>query len=104
MVYFLGDIAIADVLLENAIRGMVGDLDAHSQYLDADEYRELQKAMDKLAMKQKFAADGIDGLLFGITATPWGEDPRRNHGSQHHGSGDDLRCSAPSRWTRSSSA
>ena len=27
-------------LLENAIRGMVSDLDPHSQYLDAEEYRE----------------------------------------------------------------
>ena len=26
-------------LLESAIRGMVSDLDPHSQYLDADEYR-----------------------------------------------------------------
>ena len=30
------------VLLENAIRGMVGDLDAHSQFLDADEYRDIR--------------------------------------------------------------
>ena len=30
------------VLLESAIRGMVSDLDAHSQYLDADEYREIR--------------------------------------------------------------
>ncbi len=29
-------------LLESAIRGMVGDLDAHSQYLDADEYRDIR--------------------------------------------------------------
>ena len=29
-------------LLENAIRGMVGDLDPHSQYLDADEYRDIR--------------------------------------------------------------
>jgi len=29
-------------LLESAIRGMVSDLDAHSQYLDADEYREIR--------------------------------------------------------------
>ncbi len=29
-------------LLESAIRGMVGDLDSHSQYLDADEYREIR--------------------------------------------------------------
>jgi len=30
------------VLLENAIRGMVGDLDRHSAYLDADEYRDIR--------------------------------------------------------------
>ena len=30
------------VLLENAIRGMVGDLDPHSQFLDADEYRNIR--------------------------------------------------------------
>jgi carboxyl-terminal processing protease len=30
------------VLLENAIRGMVGDLDPHSQFLDADEYRDVR--------------------------------------------------------------
>ena len=31
-----------NVLLDNAIRGMVSDLDAHSQYLDADEYRDIR--------------------------------------------------------------
>jgi carboxyl-terminal processing protease len=30
------------VLLESAIRGMVADLDAHSQFLDADEYRDIR--------------------------------------------------------------
>ena len=30
------------VLLESAIRGMVADLDAHSQYLDAEEYRDIR--------------------------------------------------------------
>ena len=30
------------VLLESAIRGMVADLDAHSEYLDADEYRDIR--------------------------------------------------------------
>jgi len=30
------------VLLESAIRGMVSDLDAHSQYLDAGEYRDIR--------------------------------------------------------------
>ncbi len=29
-------------LLESAIRGMVRDLDAHSEYLDADEYRDIR--------------------------------------------------------------
>lgn len=29
-------------LLESAIRGMVGDLDAHSEYLDANEYRDIR--------------------------------------------------------------
>jgi len=30
------------VLMESAIRGMVGDLDPHSEYLDADEYRDIR--------------------------------------------------------------
>jgi len=30
------------VLLESAIRGMVSDLDPHSQYLDAEEYRDIR--------------------------------------------------------------
>lgn len=30
------------VLLESAIRGMVADLDAHSEYLDADDYRDIR--------------------------------------------------------------
>lgn len=30
------------VLLESAIRGMVSDLDVHSEYLDADEYRDIR--------------------------------------------------------------
>ncbi len=29
-------------LLESAIRGMVGDLDPHSEYLDANEYRDIR--------------------------------------------------------------
>lgn len=32
----------ANVLLENAIRGMVADLDRHSAFLDADEYQDIR--------------------------------------------------------------
>ena len=32
------------VLLESAIRGMVGDLDPHSEYLDANEYRDIRNS------------------------------------------------------------
>ena len=31
-------------LLESAIRGMVSDLDPHSEYLDADEYRDIRNS------------------------------------------------------------
>jgi carboxyl-terminal processing protease len=31
-------------LLESAIRGMVSDLDSHSEYLDADEYRDIRSS------------------------------------------------------------
>ena len=31
-----------DALLESAIRGMVADLDAHSQFLDEDEYLDIR--------------------------------------------------------------
>jgi carboxyl-terminal processing protease len=43
------------VLLENAIRGMVSGLDPHSNYLDADDYKELQ-----VGTKGEFGGLGIE--------------------------------------------
>ena len=43
------------VLLENAIRGMVGDLDAHSEYLDANEYRDI-----RISTTGSYAGVGIE--------------------------------------------
>ncbi len=43
------------VLLENAIRGMVGDLDAHSEYLDASEYRDI-----RISTTGSYAGVGIE--------------------------------------------
>ena len=42
-------------LLENAIRGMVGDLDAHSEYLDADEYRDI-----RVSTKGRYSGIGVE--------------------------------------------
>jgi carboxyl-terminal processing protease len=43
------------VLLENAIRGMVGDLDPHSEYLDANEYRDI-----RISTTGSYAGVGIE--------------------------------------------
>ena len=55
------------VLLDSAIRGMVSDLDAHSQYLDADEYRDI-----RISTTGSYTGIGIevnekDGLIQVIT-------------------------------------
>ena len=50
-------------LLESAIRGMVGDLDAHSQYLDADEYREI-----RISTSGSFTGVGVEVSEVGETA------------------------------------
>jgi carboxyl-terminal processing protease len=44
-----------EVLLENAIRGMVSGLDPHSNYLDADDYKELQ-----VGTKGEFGGLGVE--------------------------------------------
>lgn len=42
-------------LLENAIRGMVRHLDAHSEYLDADEYRDI-----RVSTKGRYSGIGVE--------------------------------------------
>ena len=42
-------------LLENAIRGMVRNLDAHSEYLDADEYRDI-----RVATRGRYSGIGVE--------------------------------------------
>jgi carboxyl-terminal processing protease len=54
-------------LLESAIRGMVNDLDAHSQYLDADEYRAIRISTTGSYTGVGVEIDEIDGAIKVIT-------------------------------------
>ena len=54
-------------LLDAAIRGMVSDLDAHSEFLDADEYRDI-----RISTTGSYSGIGIevnekDGVITVIT-------------------------------------
>jgi carboxyl-terminal processing protease len=51
------------VLLESAIRGMVSDLDAHSQYLDASEYRDIRFSTTGSYTGIGVEVDEVDGAL-----------------------------------------
>ncbi|MDH3746947.1 MAG: S41 family peptidase [Gammaproteobacteria bacterium] len=55
------------VLLESAIRGMVADLDAHSQYLDADEYRDIRISTTGTYTGVGIEVGEIDGEIRVIT-------------------------------------
>ena len=55
------------VLLESAIRGMVGDLDAHSQYLDVDEYRDIRISTTGSYMGVGIEVGEVDGVVRIIT-------------------------------------
>jgi carboxyl-terminal processing protease len=55
------------VLLESAIRGMVSDLDAHSQYLDASEYRDIRVSTSGSYTGIGVEVDEVDGVLHVIT-------------------------------------
>ncbi len=57
----------ADKLLDNAVRGLVGALDSHSQFLDADEYRELREE----------TAGSYPGIGIEVVATPRGIEVRQ---------------------------
>lgn len=72
-------------LLENAIRGMVSDLDAHSQYLDAEEYRDI-----RISTTGSYTGIGIevnekDGLI--LVITPMAGSPAARSGLR---SGDQI--------------
>ena len=54
-------------LLESAIRGMVSDLDAHSQYLDASEYRDIRVSTSGSYTGIGVEVDEVDGVLHVIT-------------------------------------
>ncbi|MGB5511477.1 MAG: S41 family peptidase [Woeseiaceae bacterium] len=51
------------VLLESAIRGMVSDLDPHSQYLDADEYRDIRISTTGSYTGIGIEVDEVDGAV-----------------------------------------
>lgn len=54
-------------LLESAIRGMVSDLDAHSQYLDAREYRDIRISTTGSYTGIGVEVDEVDGALQVVT-------------------------------------
>ena len=73
------------VLFENAIRGMVGDLDPHSQYLSADEYRDI-----RISTTGSYTGIGIevsekDGVI--IVISPMAGSPAARSGMR---SGDQI--------------
>lgn len=55
------------VLLESAIRGMVADLDPHSQYLDAEEYRDIRISTTGSYTGVGLEVGEIDGLVRVVT-------------------------------------
>ncbi|MCP5089587.1 MAG: S41 family peptidase, partial [Gammaproteobacteria bacterium] len=54
-------------LLESAIRGMVSDLDAHSEYLDAREYRDIRISTTGSYTGIGIEVDEVDGALLVVT-------------------------------------
>jgi carboxyl-terminal processing protease len=73
------------VLLESAIRGMVSDLDAHSQYLDAREYRDIRISTMGSYTGIGIEVDEVDGALHVVT--PIAGSPAARSGIQ---SGDQI--------------
>ena len=55
------------VLLESAIRGMVADLDPHSEYLDADEYRDIRISTTGSYTGVGIEVSEVDGVVEVIT-------------------------------------
>jgi carboxyl-terminal processing protease len=72
-------------LLESAIRGMVGDLDAHSQYLDASEYRDIRISTTGSYTGIGIEVDEVDGKV--MVVTPMAGSPAARSGMR---SGDQI--------------
>ncbi len=72
-------------LLESAIRGMVSDLDAHSEYLDADEYRDIRNSTTGSYTGVGIEVAEIDGAIHVIS--PLAGSPAARAGIR---SGDEL--------------
>ena len=73
------------VLLESAIRGMVSDLDAHSEYLDAREYRDIRISTTGSYTGIGIEVDEVNGAL--QVVTPIAGSPAARSGIQ---SGDQI--------------
>ena len=73
------------VLLESAIRGMVSDLDAHSQYLDVGEYRDIRISTTGSYTGIGIEVSEVDGAI--TVVTPIAGSPAARSGIQ---SGDQL--------------
>lgn len=72
-------------LLESAIRGMVADLDAHSQYLDAGEYRDIRISTTGSYTGIGIEVDEVDGKV--MVVTPIAGSPAARSGMR---SGDEI--------------
>jgi len=73
------------VLLESAIRGMVSDLDAHSQYLDAGEYRDIRISTTGSYTGIGIEVDEVGGNV--MVVTPIADSPAARSGIR---SGDQI--------------
>lgn len=67
-----------DVLLDSAIRGMVAELDPHSQYLDADEYRDIRISTSGSYSGVGLEVSTADGNI--IVVTPIDDSPAQKAG------------------------
>lgn len=72
-------------LLESAIRGMVSDLDAHSQYLDADEYRDIRISTTGSYTGVGIEVSEVEGQI--LVITPMAGSPAARSGVR---SGDQI--------------
>lgn len=75
----------ASVLLDNAIRGMVGDLDAHSQFLDAAEYRDIRASTSGSYTGIGIEVNERDGMI--VVVSPMAGSPAARSGIR---SGDEI--------------